>query len=942
MLDAQPSLRYQVGGSLAADAPFYVKRQADDALFDALQQGEFCYVLNARQMGKSSLLVQTLKRLRQQHICVLALDLTTLGNRQITAEQWYASLIHALAEGAGLTFDLMAWWEEVAALSLIKRLDLFLDKVLLAQVQAPIVIFLDEIDTVLGLEFCSDDFFALLRTCYNRRSVQPAYQRLTFALLGVAIPSDLIADKRLTPFNIGQAIALDGFTFVEAQPLLRGLAPWLDDPERVLREILAWTQGQPFLTQKLCALVVMAQAEGESFEQRRSPSVDSLVQRYLLANWESQDTPEHLKTIRNRLLYDPKTRVGVLERYREILLAMPRADGSAEQLLLELSGLIVNDQGQLRVKNRIYGEVFDLAWVKAQLAALRPYADALEDWVQSGFRDAHCLLEGDRLRRTLAWADGHRLGALDYRFLQASQQRAQTAIERRLDDETTRHQYTQIALRAAEQASQVLAQARRLARQECPREVNWGWCLGVVLGVLGGVGGLRMGGGLQALEWQTLDRFVQLRPQAPISSRVVLVTLDEPDIQALGQFPVSDELLALLLRRIQQQQPRLIGLDIYRDLPVEPGHDALNRVFNETSNLIGIEKVVGTPIAPPKGLAVEGRIGLADQLLDGDGTVRRGLLSVLSRESNGQRDRLRPESSQLESSQSESSPPEVLQLSFPLRLALDYLSAEQIEPVTLPGPSGEMQLGRAVLSPFQSSDGGYVGADDGGYQILLNYRRDSSQFPRYSFRDVLGGEVPAEALRDRIVLIGVTAPTVNDLVLTPYSRSWRGPVTQTPAVVVHANLISQLLDAALDGQPLLRVWPNWAEAVWIAAWIGLGAGLGVVLGHGRTGRVLWVLPLSWLGLSGLSFGAFLGGWWIPLLPAGLGGSVSLLALAGVTMRQAEQARLRLTVLALRSSYATDPAATQIALEYLKQSEPSDQRDWIEQLWLASIAPQGEG
>ena len=159
MLDAQSSLRYQVGGSLAADTPFYVKRQADDALYNALHQGEFCYVLNARQMGKSSLLIQTLKRLRQQQICALALDLTTLGNRQITAEQWYASLIHALAERAGLTFDLMSWWEEVAALSLVKRLDLFLEKVLLAQVQAPIVIFLDEIDSVLGLDFCRDDFF---------------------------------------------------------------------------------------------------------------------------------------------------------------------------------------------------------------------------------------------------------------------------------------------------------------------------------------------------------------------------------------------------------------------------------------------------------------------------------------------------------------------------------------------------------------------------------------------------------------------------------------------------------------------------------------------------------------------------------------------------------------------------------------------------------------
>ncbi|MEQ9629067.1 MAG: AAA-like domain-containing protein, partial [Roseitalea porphyridii] len=114
----------------------------------------------------------------------------------------------------------------------------------------------DEIDSILKIKF-KDDFFAFIRACYNQRVDNPDYQRLTFCLLGVATPSDLIADKQRTPFNIGQAIELTGFTFAEAKSaLIKGLQNYVENAEAVLAEVLDWTGGQPFLTQKLCSLIV--------------------------------------------------------------------------------------------------------------------------------------------------------------------------------------------------------------------------------------------------------------------------------------------------------------------------------------------------------------------------------------------------------------------------------------------------------------------------------------------------------------------------------------------------------------------------------------------------------------------------------------------------------------------------------------------------------------
>ncbi|KAB8329962.1 hypothetical protein SD80_032595 [Scytonema tolypothrichoides VB-61278] len=415
---------YHVGGSLKPNAPSYVKRQADKQLYDALMVGQFCYVFKSRQMGKSSLRVQAMHELKQSGVSCAAIDITRIGSEHLTPENWYGGIVSDLWRGFNLfgKVNQKNWLQEHQELSLVQLLDRFIEEVLLVHVPGKrIVIFVDEIDSIISLDFSIDDFFALIRACYNQRVDQPEYERLTFCLLGVATPSDLIRDKARTPFNIGKAIALDGFKFEEAQTLKKGLVGKVSDPQEVLREILSWTEGQPFLTQKLCQLI----SEGSTVENPLS--VEQAVRSKIIENWESQDQPEHLKTIRDRLLTNKHRTQQMLGLYQSILRHKEiDADHSYEQMELRLSGLVVKHNGKLKVYNPIYKRVFNQKWLNQELEKLRPYAEALSAWVESQYQDDSRLLRGQAFEEGWNWLvdkglDPHNKFSIDeHRFLIAS------------------------------------------------------------------------------------------------------------------------------------------------------------------------------------------------------------------------------------------------------------------------------------------------------------------------------------------------------------------------------------------------------------------------------------------------------------------------------------------------------------------------------------------
>ncbi|BDI15604.1 hypothetical protein ANSO36C_14060 [Nostoc cf. commune SO-36] len=383
------TMRYQVGGSLKYDDSTYIVRQADEQLYTGLKTGDFCYIFNCHQTGKSSLLHRTIHRLeKENHICVY-LSLALLGTNQITPIQWYKSIIFSLFHKLNLTkqVNFESWWEQQSELDPVQQLYKFVEQVLLRVIQNNrIFIFIDNINSLLSLNFPVNDFFIWIRYCYEQQSHNPSFQRLGFALFGVASPSNLIADRHLTPFNIGQAIKLCDFQLHEAMPLAYGLEEVVSQPQAILAYIIHWTRGQPFLTQKLCQLVV--QVALESYKETiiipkgaEGYWVEQLVRSRIIQHWEFQDQPEHLRTIRDRLLFDEHKAGKLLNIYQQVLQVeevrnrnpiqnLISADNSEDQTELLLSGLVENNNGYLRVKNLIYRSVFTPQWVSRKLEYL--------------------------------------------------------------------------------------------------------------------------------------------------------------------------------------------------------------------------------------------------------------------------------------------------------------------------------------------------------------------------------------------------------------------------------------------------------------------------------------------------------------------------------------------------------------------------------------------
>ncbi len=411
---------YITGGTLPGSALSYVTREADHQLYEGLCQGQFCYVLTSRQMGKSSLMIRTATRLREAGIGVAVLDLTSIG-QNLTAEQWYDGLLNRLGLQLHLEDELEDFWLAHARLGPLQRWMNAIREIVLPRIPGRLVIFVDEIDTVRSLPFSTDEFFAGIREFYNRRTQEPELERLAFCLLGVAAPSDLIQDTRTTPFNIGRRIELHDFTPEEATPLVEGL--WREGQQgtALLERVLYWTNGHPYLTQRLC------QALAEYPSVQNVSGVDrKCAEMFLTEGAQTRD--DNLLFVRERILRSEVELSGLLTLYEQTYRRRKVANDETSPLVttLRLAGLTRVENRCLKVRNRIYERSFDLDWIRENMpdAELRRQRAAYRQGLLRAGSFATVILVVIASLALIAWQQRNRAQAqeqINYRQLYASQ-----------------------------------------------------------------------------------------------------------------------------------------------------------------------------------------------------------------------------------------------------------------------------------------------------------------------------------------------------------------------------------------------------------------------------------------------------------------------------------------------------------------------------------------
>lgn len=363
--------------------------------------------------------------------------------------------------------------------------------------------------------------------------------------------------------------------------------------------------------------------------------------------------------------------------------------------------------------------------------------------------------------------------------------------------------------------------------------------------------GIRHLGILQKTELQAYDHLLQARPQEKPDSRLLVVAITENDIQAQKNEPrrgsLSDRSLAQLLTKLDSYQPRAIGLDIYRDFPVSNNYPELAKRLQTNTNLIAVCKPSTESndqgIPPPPEVKSE-QLGFSDVVVDPDGILRRQLLAFTP------------------------APASACHAAYSLssQLAFNYLAAQNIFPSYT--PEGYLKLGKTIFKSLKSRTGSYQTIDAWGHQIMLNYRyyRSAQSFaPQVTLAQVLNGQINAAAVKDKVILIGVTAPSAKDYFLTPYSSSNEFN-QRIPGVIIQAQMVSQILSTVLDGRTLLWDLPEWGEFLWIWLWSIIGA---IATSRQQLAIRLGILIFSLVALYGLCFGCFLIGGWIPLISAAL-------------------------------------------------------------------------
>ncbi|AFY39732.1 diguanylate cyclase with Chase2 sensor [[Leptolyngbya] sp. PCC 7376] len=382
--------------------------------------------------------------------------------------------------------------------------------------------------------------------------------------------------------------------------------------------------------------------------------------------------------------------------------------------------------------------------------------------------------------------------------------------------------------------------------------------------------GLSFTGGFQLVEWAFFDQTIRMRPKEQPDPNIVVVTFDEVDLEKVGTWPIPDDTLATILDRVTAYEPRVIGLDLYRNLPVgNDGYEALVQAFSSNTNLYGVsQQVEGETTGAPEILKKYDRVRLADLILDVDSKVRRALLSI--RDPEGE-----------------------IKLALGTQLALNFLEAEGIEPEVLDGES--IQLGNARLFPLHGTEGGYVRMDGGGYQILLNYRGIEADFHTISITDILEERMPEELIRDRIVIIGATASTLNDFFQTPYNGSLSSTsISPVPGVIIHANITSQLVSAALGDRALIRTLPDYVEWLWAFVWAMLGTAITAwslnnsqrLFGGNRDKLNIFIgFVLLESALLAIATTSMLLNVWIPIMPASLGLGLAIFSSLLLSNRQ---------------------------------------------------------